>query len=130
MSVATPAWLVACLCAQWCGTCRDYANVFQRQAWVFRDQACFVWVDVEDHAELLGTLDIENFPTLLVAYESKVLFFGTMTPHEQTLNRLIHSALNGDFKSIDQKEEEALLLSVRKALQKGQLKTTEITRSA
>lgn len=57
--------LVACLCAEWCGTCRSYRATFANLAARY-PQHCFVWVDVEDHADALGDLDVENFPTLLV----------------------------------------------------------------
>jgi thioredoxin 1 len=36
----------------------------------------FVWVDIEDESELVGDLDIEDFPTLLLARGGRVLFFG------------------------------------------------------
>jgi thiol-disulfide isomerase/thioredoxin len=92
--------LVAGLCAQWCGTCREYQPLFDRQAGVFGSQAHFAWVDVEDHDEVMGHIDVENFPTLLIARGDEVLFFGTVTPHEQTLARLVQSALNGGLEPV------------------------------
>jgi thioredoxin 1 len=99
MHSATPL-LVAGLCAQWCGTCREYQPLFEREAPGFGAQARFVWVDVEDHAEVLGPLDVEDFPTLLIARGDQVLFFGTVTPHAQTLARLVQSALAGGLKPV------------------------------
>jgi len=55
----------------------------------------FAWVDVEDESELVGELDIEDFPTVLIARGDEVLFFGTVMPHAQTLDRLVRSALEG-----------------------------------
>ena len=67
--------LVACLCAEWCGTCRSYRKTFTELA-ARHPECCFVWVDVEDHADALGDFDVENFPTLQVQRGNDVLFFG------------------------------------------------------
>jgi thioredoxin-like negative regulator of GroEL len=90
-------WLVACLCAEWCGTCRDYRTVFERQAAASADGAKWAWVDVEDHADILGDVDIDNFPTVLIARGATVLFLGPVTPHPQTLDRLVQGALAGSL---------------------------------
>lgn len=82
--------LVACLCAQWCGTCRDYQPLF-RQLEADFPQARFVWVDVEDESELVDPVEVENFPTLMIARQGQPLFFGTITPHLETLRRLIQN---------------------------------------
>lgn len=89
---------VLCLCAAWCGVCRDYAALFDDAALAFGAQAAFARLDIEDEAELLGNVDVENFPTLLIARGAKLLFFGTVTPHAQTLTRLVQSALAGELK--------------------------------
>jgi len=90
---ASSSILVAGLCAQWCGTCRDWRPLFDEQARRWAGQADLAWVDVEDHDEVMGTLDVENFPTLMIARGDDVLFFGTITPHAQTLARLVQTAL-------------------------------------
>jgi thiol-disulfide isomerase/thioredoxin len=92
--------LVAGLCAQWCGTCRDYQPLFDDAAQGFEGRARFVWVDVEDHAEVMGALDVDDFPTLLIAHGDDALFFGTILPHAATLVRLVQSALDGDMKPL------------------------------
>ena len=51
----------------------------------------FAWFDIEDQAEWVGDLDIETFPTLLVADSDGVLFFGPLAPHLETLARLLVS---------------------------------------
>lgn len=89
---------VVCLCAAWCGVCRDYAAPFDETALAFGAQAAFARLDIEDEAELLGDVDVENFPTLLIARGAHPLFFGTITPHAQTLARLVQSALAGELK--------------------------------
>lgn len=88
---------VACLCAEWCGTCRDYRAVFDQVVTGRPDAAVRGrWIDVEDEADLVGAIDVDNFPTLLIARGGEVLFFGTVTPHASTLARLVQSALDGD----------------------------------
>ena len=90
---STPAsheLLVACLCAQWCGTCRDYQALFEQLQTEFAN-AKFVWIDIEDEADLVDPVEVDNFPTLLIASPNAVRFFGTLTPHIETLRRLIQT---------------------------------------
>lgn len=81
---------VACLCAQWCGSCRDYRQTFNAVASEF-PHSRFRWVDIEDEAEIVDALDVENFPTLLIADGARALFFGVITPHKETLVRLLRA---------------------------------------
>lgn len=83
-------WVVACLCAGWCGSCRDYAVNFA--AWAERrPEHHFVWIDIEDQADLVGDLDIDNFPTLLMQQGPTVNFFGTMEPDTRQAERLLQA---------------------------------------
>jgi len=91
--------LVACLCAAWCGTCRDYAAPFAQEAAVF-DEADFFWVDIEDDTEAVEAIEIENFPTLLIARGDSVLFFGAVTPHVTTMTRMLQAARDGELEPI------------------------------
>lgn len=93
-----PPLLVACLCARWCGTCSSYEAVFAACAAAFGARVQPLWVDIEDEADLIGGIDVDNFPTLLLARDDALLFLGTITPHAQTLSRLVASALDGDLK--------------------------------
>jgi thiol-disulfide isomerase/thioredoxin len=103
---------VYCLCAQWCGTCREYQPVFDTLARQL-PAARFVWVDVETHDDLMGDLDIENFPTLLITdAQGHPRFAGTVLPHADTLQRMCQAALAGDFAVI----QEASWQSVAKGL--------------
>ena len=91
--------LVACLCAQWCRTCESYRDTLAAARAALRDarphaRLRFAWVDIEDESELVGDLDIEDFPTLLIARGERVLFFGPVMPHAQTLERLVEGALD------------------------------------
>ena len=96
---SSPPLLVACLCAQWCGSCRDYAALFEQASAQFGERCRFVWIDIEDQADLLDGVEVENFPTLLIARGTQALFFGAITPHPQTLSRLVTGALAGDLKA-------------------------------
>ena len=111
-----PPLLVAGLCAQWCGTCREYQPLFDQQATAFGERTRFAWVDVEDHDEVLGSIDVENFPTLLIARGDEVLFYGVVTPHAQTLGRLVQTALDGDLKPIRDPSLDGLPQRVRSAM--------------
>ena len=85
--------LIVCLCAQWCGTCRDYRPLFEQLQAEF-GASRFLWVDVEDEAGLVDPIDVEDFPTLLIASGSQARFFGTLTPHQETLRRLVQAQLD------------------------------------
>ena len=87
-ALSSDAWVIACLCAGWCGSCRDYAVDFA--AWAERyPQHHFVWIDIEDQADLVGDLDIDNFPTLLMQRGPTVSFFGPMEPDTRLAERLL-----------------------------------------
>ena len=94
-SPKAPQLLVACLCADWCGTCRDYQPLFVQLQQDF-PQARLLWIDIEDQADLVDPVEVDNFPTLLIAAQGQALFFGTVTPHLETLRRLIQSHLNSN----------------------------------
>src|SRR4051794_32122017 len=94
--------LVACLCAEWCRTCGLYRETFAQardalQAEYPAQPMRFVWVDIEDESELIGDLDIEDFPTLVLAVGERVLFAGPVMPHVQTVERLVQGAVEGSL---------------------------------
>src|SRR5687767_14442365 len=83
-------WQVICLCAAWCGTCRDWEGAFA-QAAAAHPHARFHWVDIEDEADTIGDVDVETFPTLLIAHAGRPLFFGPVLPSAGQLVRLLQS---------------------------------------
>ncbi|MGJ7915425.1 thioredoxin family protein [Massilia sp. LXY-6] len=83
-------WVVACLCAAWCGTCSSYRAAFDALAARHPDKT-FVWIDIEDQADVVGELDVENFPTLLLQRGGNVAFFGTMLPDPNVTDRLVQA---------------------------------------
>jgi thioredoxin 1 len=100
--------LVVCLCAQWCGTCNDYRALFDAMQAEFA-QARFVWVDIEDEADLVDPIEVEDFPTLLIASGDTPRFFGTVMPHAETLRRLLQSAAEADASTVASPEVSALV---------------------
>jgi len=84
-----PLWVV-CLCAQWCGTCGDYTARFESLRHEF-PTLTFDWIDIEDQADLVDPVEVDNFPTLLLMRNGRVRFFGSLTPHIETLRRLIQA---------------------------------------
>ncbi|MDB5814080.1 MAG: thiol reductase thioredoxin [Rhodocyclales bacterium] len=85
-------FLVACLCAQWCSSCREYRPAFETLASQF-PAARLAWIDVEDEPEVAGDIDIDNFPTLVIQRDAHVLFCGPMLPHIAQLERLLQTFL-------------------------------------
>lgn len=84
------AWVVACLCAAWCDVCTAYRPEFDLLA-ARQTDTVFVWIDIEDQADLMGDIDIENFPTILIQRADRVAFFGTMQPSISQLERMVRS---------------------------------------
>ena len=83
---------VACLCALWCDSCVAYREGFLALAAEF-PQAEFRWLDIEDDAEEVGDLEVENFPTILVKHGERVLFYGAQRPSHEHLRRLLEELL-------------------------------------
>lgn len=79
---------VTCLCADWCGTCRDYVASFDALA-AEHAGIPFHWYDVEDDADVVGDLDIETFPTLLIRRAGHVVYLGPVLPDPAHARRLI-----------------------------------------
>jgi hypothetical protein len=84
------AWTVVCLCADWCGTCRDYRRAFELRA-RDREDATHVWLDIEDDSDWLGDMDVETLPTLLVLHEDRPMFFGPVLPHIDVIDRTLRA---------------------------------------
>lgn len=68
--------LVACLCAQWCGICRDWRTGFDALASQLPPDFAvrWAWIDVEDCADALGDYEPPNFPVLAVQRGGDLLY--------------------------------------------------------
>ncbi|MBE0546825.1 MAG: thioredoxin [Rubrivivax sp.] len=87
---------VACLCAAWCRLCGDYRAVLRQVAAELAPAEPTLqwhWIDIEDEAELLGDVDVETFPTLVIADSAAVRFAGPLTPQPDTLRRLLRATV-------------------------------------
>ena len=91
-ALASGKWVVACLCAGWCDVCKQYRSGFDALATQY-PQHQFVWIDIEDQSDLIGDLDVENFPTILMQRGDTVAFYGTMMPEPRQVARLLEAQL-------------------------------------
>ena len=93
---------VVCLCAAWCGTCREYEATFAALQQALPGHR-YRWVDIEDEAELAGDVDVETFPTLMLAQAGRLLFAGPVLPRLSDAQRLLavqqHQAERGQVPS-------------------------------
>jgi len=104
-------WVV-CLCAQWCGTCRDYRPLFEEVARA-HPALRFAWVDIEDHADIADDFDVETFPTILVASRGQgTRFLGPLLPNTQTLTRVLTALAPGQDAA---PEVDTLLAAIERA---------------
>jgi thioredoxin 1 len=107
---------VVCICAQWCGNCRDYLPVFEAMRERFAGAARLSWIDIEDQSEVLGDVEVENFPTLLILRGATPLFLGPLTPQSAVLAQLVQSALDGRLPAQIDPALQALAKRVRRHL--------------
>jgi thioredoxin 1 len=96
-------WVVACLCAAWCDVCTQYRPGFDALA-VRHPDTLFLWIDIEDRADIVGDFDVENFPTLLIQRGDDVVFYGTTLPDPHIAGRLLASHV---AKTEDERSAEA-----------------------
>jgi thioredoxin 1 len=101
-------WWVICLCAQWCGVCREWRDAFNEAA-AAHPHVHFAWVDVEDEAQAMGDVDVETFPTVLVAQGTSPRFFGPVQPSAAQLARLVASLMSASEPARCPPETAALL---------------------
>ena len=110
-STAAPTprdWWVICLCAEWCRVCREWRDAFEQLA-AAHPRLRFAWIDVEDEAQAMGDVDIETFPTILMAQGGAPRFFGPVQPSAPQLSRLLTSLMDGPAPAQEPPEAAALL---------------------
>lgn len=90
-----PEILVMCLCAEWCGVCRDYRAGFESLAAQYAGTG-FHWIDIEDEPDWPDTLEIESFPTVMIQRGDTVLYLGPTLPQHNHLARTLESLLAMD----------------------------------
>lgn len=80
---------IYCLCAEWCGVCREWRAAFEALAAAPQPGERFVWVDVDAHDAVLDAIEIETFPVLLVAHQGRAVFCGPVEPTPARVRRLL-----------------------------------------
>ena len=104
---------MVCLCAAWCSTCREILPAFQE----LRIEGCrFHWVDIEEHGDAVEAIDVETFPTILVADRNgAVLFAGPIEPRISKLERLVAVLGAGSSRPLDDEQWRAVMASLKTA---------------
>jgi thiol-disulfide isomerase/thioredoxin len=95
LDVFPDEWVIACFCAGWCKSCRGYHADLARLARAY-PKIAFFWIDIEEHADLMGDLDIDKFPSILIQYRNMVTFFSCITADIGQLERIMGSLLRED----------------------------------
>lgn len=109
-------WWVVCLCAGWCGVCREYRDGFEALA-RRRPEMRWHWLDVEEREDLVEDMDVETFPTLLIGRGSQAFFLGPLLPQHAVLERLLDSYVDGAPAAVQLPAEATpLFLRIAKAL--------------
>ncbi|WP_245644837.1 thioredoxin family protein [Hydrogenophaga flava] len=81
---------VVCLCAEWCSACRAWRPDWDAAA-ARHPQHRWQWLDIEDEPDLMDEvgLDIETFPTMLIARGGQALFLSAIPPQPAFLDHLL-----------------------------------------
>jgi thioredoxin reductase (NADPH) len=61
----------------------------------------FVWLDIEDQSEVVGDIEVENFPTLAVFHGHAPVHFGITEPQEAVVRRLLQALAADERRSIE-----------------------------
>jgi thiol-disulfide isomerase/thioredoxin len=100
-----------CLCAEWCVICREFKSTFLNLQSVHPKHQ-WRWIEIEDHDEALSDIDIQGFPSVVIASsKSQWCFAGTIEPRTDTLLRIVRASLAGELRltAADEKQWEVLL---------------------
>ena len=87
------SWVAVCFCAGWCRSCREFQPELEQFTLSF-PQGRFIWVDIEGHDDMLGELDVDKFPTLLLQRGNMVAFYSCIHPDIMQTKRILQSVLD------------------------------------
>ncbi|HBY9798527.1 thioredoxin family protein [Proteus vulgaris] len=88
--VATDKKLVISFCASWCNNCEAWKDTFSLLSENFTDN-CFVWVDIDEHPELVSEIDLDIIPVLLIQNKDDIHFLGPIRPGLNTIIDILNS---------------------------------------
>src|SRR5690625_1841353 len=88
------AWVLVCYCAAWCRTCAGFEAVIEQFAQAHPEMIC-VWVDIEEHEDLLMDDDLEDLPTFALQKGGHSFFYAPLPPMIEHLQRLSQQAEQG-----------------------------------
>lgn len=107
------ARIAVVLCAGWCRTCDAYRPVFEALR-TGHGGVRWHWVDIEDDADLVDDIDVQTFPTLVLADGDRVWFAGPVLPHAEVAHRLLVREAGPDLRDVDDAQVwTALVRAVR-----------------
>lgn len=104
-SLCDGTWMLVCFCAGWCHACREYLPQLRELA-ESRPDVRFFWVDIEDHGDMMGNLDISKFPTILIQRNNTVAFYSCIHPDARLAERILQSMLDEDPASLAQQIQD------------------------
>ncbi|MCC7006288.1 MAG: thioredoxin family protein [Ottowia sp.] len=94
-------------CAEWCGSCREFKTHFNA---LKIDGLSKHWLDIEDNAELVDEIEIDNLPTIFaVSADGLSFYFGEIPPNKVFLEKILSDIR---FNKIPQKPMDDTLLSL------------------
>ncbi|HLR82854.1 MAG TPA: thioredoxin family protein [Paenalcaligenes sp.] len=88
------AWVLVCYCAAWCRTCAGFEAAVEQFAQAHPEMIC-VWVDIEEHEDLLMDDDLEDLPTFALQKGQQSFFYAPLPPMIEHLQRLSQQAEQG-----------------------------------
>lgn len=113
--MSNPELYVTCFCAAWCRTCDAYDAVIQELKAQYGERVSVRWLDIEEHSDVLDDIDVENFPTLLVADTQQTYFFGPVLPYAAAAKQLIDRGLAHELNALAQPEVWSLQQRVKQS---------------
>jgi thioredoxin 1 len=95
------------LCAQWCDVCRAFSVLLQNHKNQHTDFS-YVWIDIEEQADRVDPIEINDFPTLLLLKNNAPIFFGSVRPELTSIIQLIETCRHDQFSALKKEDIQPL----------------------
>ncbi|HDH0829071.1 TPA: hypothetical protein PIQ33_002753 [Klebsiella oxytoca] len=82
--------LIICLCADWCNNCNEWGKSFFALSNKY-PKDCFVWLDIDQHPDMISDIDLDVLPVLLVQKDQDIIFLGAIEPIVETVIPVLNS---------------------------------------